>query len=225
MGDYLIEPILPKYEVHLLAGVTGAGKTTWLFHTLLEWEKGLPVLGMPSTPVPWVYVPTDRSLAAAHRTLKAMGINPNAINIIPAHGADHKTWPKIMGAIADEGAEMAVIEGFGSFVEHGTHGEVREFLHGAYGYTPPSTQFPNGLTIIGVVESPKMKPNERYTLPRQRISGVATWGHMTDCVMLIEHEQPKKQGHPGRVLYVCPRTSPDLEFKGSFKGNNHLTFP
>lgn len=226
MSDYLIENIMPKFEVHLLAGVTGVGKTTWLFHMLTQqWSKGLDVLGEKSHPVPWVYVAADRSLASAHRTMNAMGVPLRDVNIIPAHGADHKTFPQIIDAVKREGAELAVIEAFGSFVEEpGTHRKVAEFMHTAAAYTSPSLDFPNGLTIIGVVESPKMKPTERYALPRQRISGVATWGHMADAIFLIEHEFPKKQGHPGRILYACRRIGKDLELKGSFNSQNQLIF-
>jgi len=225
-SDYLIDGILPKQEVHLLAGVTGAGKTTWLFHTLLEWEKGLPVLGLTSHPVPWAYVAADRSIASAYRTMNAMGLPLNSVNIIPAHGADRKNWQGVVNALADKGAEFAVVEGFGGFVGGtGTHHDVAQFMHDVCASTAPSKMFPNGLTIMGVMESPKMKPAEKYALPRQRISGVATWGHMADCIFLIEHANPKQQGCADRVLYVCPRIGKDLEMKGSFKGTNHLTFP
>jgi hypothetical protein len=221
---------MPKHEVHLLSGVTGAGKTTWLFHTLLEWEKGLPVLGFTSHPVPWAYVAADRSVASAYRTMNAMGIAHNAVNIIPAHGADRKTWPQIVEVLAEREIEFAVVEGFGGMVEEPTHKGVAQFMHDVCGSCSPSNKFPNGLTICGVVESPKMKPAERYALPRQRISGVATWGHMADCIFLIEHghgavKSGHQQGTPDRTLYVCPRIGKDLELKGSFKATNHLTFP
>src|SRR5262249_11775622 len=161
---------MPKHEVHLLAGVTGAGKTTWLFHTLLEWEKGLPVLGFPSHPVPWAYVAADRSVASAYRTMAAMGIPRNTVNIIPAHGVDRKSWAQILNTLAEREVEMAVIEGFGGMVESPDHKGVADFMHNVCRDCAPSTRFPNGLTIVGVVESPKMKPAERYSLPRQRIS-------------------------------------------------------
>lgn len=226
MPNYLIENLMPTCEVHLVAGVTGAGKTTWLFGMLLDWERGLPVLGCKSNPVPWVYVAADRSIASAHRTMGAMGINPSAIRMIAAQGADHKDFGAIMGAVADAGAELAVVEAFGSFVdEGGTHRQVSEFMHRACAYTAPQSQFPNGLTILGVVESPKMKPNERYLLPRQRISGVATWGHLADCIFLIEHEKPQEHGHPGRKLYICPRVGRDLERASAFDSQNRLIFP
>ena len=228
MSDYIIEDLVPKHEVHLIAGVSGAGKTTWLFHTLLDWQKGLPVLGFKSNPVPWCYVAADRSLAAANRTMAKMAIPPGSFPMVSAHGADKKSWDQIADVLAEMEVEMAVVEGFAGLLEgngSGSHREVGNFMHKVCEDCAPSKQFPNGLTIIGVVESPKSKQNEKYSLPRQRVSGVATWGHMSDCIFLIEHMHPEQHGHPGRKLFVCPRIGKDIEFIGGFKGTNHLTFP
>lgn len=228
MSDYIIDNLVPKHEVHLVAGVSGSGKTTWLFHTLLDWQKGLPVLGFTSVPVPWAYVAADRSLAAAQRTMGRMGIPANSFPMLSAHGADEKSFEEIAEVLSDMEVEMAVIEGFGGLLEgngSGSHREVAKFMHKVCKACVPSKAFPNGLTILGVVESPKSKQNEKYSLPRQRISGVATWGHMCDCIFLIEHQHPDKHGDPGRKLFVCPRIGKDLEFTGSFKATNHLTFP
>jgi RecA-family ATPase len=230
LSDYIIDGLVPKHEVHLLAGVSGSGKTTWLFHTLLDWQMGINVLGFKSNPVPWCYVSADRSLASAYRTMAAMGIPAGSFPMLSAHGADKKDWGKIIDTLAgmDEGIELAVIEGFASLLGgtgNATHREVSNFIHKVCEDCAPSKRFPNGLTVIGVMESPKSKEHEKYSLPRQRVSGVATWGHMADCIFLVEHANVQKRGDPHRTLFVCPRIGKDLEFAGSFKANGHLTFP
>lgn len=35
--EFIIDSILPKYELHLIGGPPGAGKTTWLFQFIEDW--------------------------------------------------------------------------------------------------------------------------------------------------------------------------------------------
>lgn len=225
MPKYLVDPILPTHEIHLVAGSSNVGKSRWLFNMLLEWEQGKPVLGLPSTPVPWCYVTADRSLASVHRTFADMGISPHAINVIPAFGQDYKNWTSIIQAVVNSKAQMAVIEAFGSFVRPpGLSHQVKFFLNEVGCMLPPTNGNRNGLTIIGVMESPKLKPGERYKDPRQRVSGVATWAHFTETIFLIERLNPDKPSDPNRVLYVSPKQGTGMERAGAFSSGGILSF-
>ena len=226
---YLIESVLPAQEVHLLAGVSDAGKTRWLFHMLLEWEQGHPIFGLPANPVPWVYVAGDRTERAAIRTLQDMGLNPASIPLMPAFGSSHLRLPKIFDEAQKRGAHLLVIEGFQKYVDGtGQFRDVQQFLENMSGYTDPSTGNPGGFTILGVVESPKLKPNERYDDPRQRVSGVSAWGYYSNTIFLIERlASDRKRGTdgPGRMMYVCPKQGKRLEITGGFNQQGVLTFP
>jgi hypothetical protein len=226
---YLIESCLPAFEVHLLAGVSDAGKTRWLFHTLLEWEQGLPIFGLPSHPVPWVYVAGDRTERAAIRTLQDMSINPNSIPLIPAFGSAHKPIHHIIEEAHKRSAHLIVIEGFQKFIEGpGQARDVQHFLENMSGYTDPVKSNGGGCTIIGVVESPKLKPNERYDDPRQRVSGVSAWGYYSNTIFLIERlraDLKAGKDSPRRMMYVCPKQGKRLELEGGFQQTGHLTFP
>src|SRR5574337_1032951 len=81
---YLIDSILPVQQVHLVAGPTGAGKTTWLLQTLLDWHRGKPVLGFCSHPCRWAYIAADRTAQDALMTVMRMGIGPAELPFIPA---------------------------------------------------------------------------------------------------------------------------------------------
>ena len=202
MND-LIDKILPPRETHLLAGPTGAGKTRWLFQTLLQWQAGLPILGHKSNPVSWVYVAADRSIAAARRTLDDMQIDIDRINCIPAWDR-HMTLAQITDAILAEKAELAVIESFGSFVDPPANSRnVKNFLSAHHQLMSKA-----GITTIGVMESPKMKPRDRYDNPRQRVSGVASWGHFTETIFVMEPTNPGDPSDLARILYCCPRNGP-----------------
>jgi hypothetical protein len=226
--QYLIESVLPAQEVHLLAGVSDAGKTRWLFHMLLEWEQGKDIFGLKSKPVPWLYVAGDRTERAAIRTLQDMNMNPNSIPLLPAFGSAHKPLRAIIEEAHKRGAHLLVIEGFQKFVEGtGQFRDVQHFLEDMSGYTDPSS-LNGGLTILGVVESPKLKPNERYDDPRQRVSGVSAWGYYSNTIFLIERlraDLKAGKDSPRRMMYVCPKQGKRLEMEGGFDSQGHLTFP
>ena len=218
-SEFLIDRILPTKEIHLLAGPSGAGKTRWLMGALQRWELGLPVLGLASHPVPWAYVGSDRSLASIHRTLLDINVDPVNIKIIPAWGGDRLTLTQIFDRGEKMGSQLLVIEGFGGFPDADTSNGIRSFLNAVQSYIDRS-----GITIIGVVESPKMKPHERYEAPRQRVSGAAAWAHYTDTIFVIEPSDPKEPMLPDRTLFVCPRNSTGLTFQSTFTTNGRLEF-
>jgi hypothetical protein len=109
------------------------------------------------------------------------------------------------------------MESYGSFVEHpATSTMVKAHLQAS-----SKMCMMHDLTILGVMESPKMKPSERYSNPRQRISGVASWGHFSETVMLVE-PIPGSESSPQRVLHICPRNGQALEIPMEFKEDGWL---
>lgn len=216
-SEYLIDSILPKREIHLVAGPSGAGKTRWLFHTLLEWQEGKDVLGCPSYPTPWVYVSADRSKASIARTLATMNIDPRHIPLLPAWDKQTK-WADLLTQLERVKAELVVIEAYGSFVRPPANSQaVKEYLMETNRMIQRT-----GKTVIGIVESPKMKPYEKYEIPRQRVSGAAAWGHFSETIFLVEPSSPKDPKASGRILYVCPRNGPCEMFDLVFDYDGHL---
>ncbi len=212
--SYLVDVILPENEIHLLGGPSGAGKTRWLLHTLLKWEKGEQFLGYTSHPAPWVYVAADRSVTSVERTLSGMGIDPGRITAIPAWDKGMKI-NELMDAIEKCRAHLVVWESFGSFVDEPAQGhQVKAFLSRMNRFCRQIDT-----TIIGIMESPKMKPYERYANPRQRISGAAAWGHFSETIMLVEPDMDLMDDDPAnpyRYLYVCSRNGPAMKLKLCF---------
>ncbi len=208
-----VETIFPEGAIHLVGGPTGAGKTRWLLQTMLAVARGRPVLGYKSSPRPWVYISADRQEAEVWRTVDSMGLNRVDIPLLPAF-APLKTVGQIFDEAEQRGAQLLVWEGFGSYVGDGAgNATVRQWLssltymlrHDALGRIRPEP-----LTIIGVVEQPKMKPNAVYANPRQRISGPAAWGHSASTIILVEHQTKDCTG-PLRVLRIYPRDAAPIE--------------
>lgn len=219
MSEYLIETILPTNEINLVAGPSGAGKTRWLLNMLRDWERGKPIFGYASYPQKWAYAPGDRSQRSVHRTMSAIGIDPVSMNIIPSWGTDYKTLPQIFDAAQKMEAKLLVIEGFGGYAEEKTPSAVRNFLAAVQRVIEKED-----LTIIGVVESPKMKPTERYENPRQRVSGAAAWAHYTETIFLVEPTDVSNPKLPERKLFLCPRNAKGAVFNSAFDETGRLIF-
>jgi len=203
---WLIEKILPAREISLVAGPSGAGKTKWLLQTLIGWKAGLPVLGQRSHPVPWIYASADRSIEGVKRNMDDMGLDFQLLPLLPAWD-ERMSLSAIFDAAKKAGARLLVIEAFGSFVDPpGRGNQVKAFMSSVSAMLRMED-----MTVIGVMESPKMKPRERYENPRQRISGVAAWGHFSETVILIEPAHADTAG-PERILWLCPRNAPMVKY-------------
>jgi RecA-family ATPase len=212
MSDWLIEGILVKREIHLCGGISGAGKTTWLLGTLYhEWQNGLPILGHKSNPGVWAYASSDRSIESVNRRLNALGIPTGGIPVIPAWDQRMQLFDIIDAAIKLQ-ASLLVIESFGSFCEPPANFyQVKEYMQRIYAWCAP-----RDLTVIGVMESPKMKPNERYEIARQRISGVAAWGHYAETVFMVELKDAKSPKTGTRILTISDRNASEQTYPGDY---------
>lgn len=224
----LVEKILPARRVHLLAGVSDAGKTRFIIPAMLNWQAGKPFLGYESHPAPWAYVAGDRTMEEAQDTIGSMGIDPADVPMIPAFGKDDKAINKIMlTAVAmNPRPQLLVIEGFSDLVGgHDTRRDVRAFLSNVSAYCNNSVEFPDGLTVLGIVETPKMKPAEQYANPRQRVSGVSSWGFHTSTVMLIEYLKADKDCESQeRMIWACMKNSIRRKFAAQFDENGRLQY-
>lgn len=224
----IIDGILPANRVHLVGGVTDAGKTRWIIPAMLQIEKGQPLLGCQThAPASWLYVAADRLLDEAENTIRTMGLNPTAIRILPAFGTHNKTWLEIIldAQRLTPQPELLIIEGFQDMCDEDRR-SVKEFLGRISGYCPPSRDFANGLTIIGICESPKMKPQERYRNPRQRISGVSAWSYHSSTVVMIEaFEKDDALETPNRTVWICPKNVPRRKLAAVFDTQGQLIIP
>ena len=224
MASCLVDDIFPTRRVHLLGGVSDAGKTRFILPALLDWQQGKPFLGRASHPVPWAYVVGDRPVGEAVDTANSMGLF--GIRMIPAYGAYNKDWWHIVQAAKalTPIPQLLVIEGFGDLPEGESRKLVREFLSHVSAYCEDVNEFPAGLTVLGIMESPKLKPNERYKNPRQRISGVSSWGFHSSTVIIVEAEDEECTS-PDRTFWVCMKGAQRRKLKGTFDSQGRLVVP
>lgn len=186
---------------------------------LLRWEAGEPIFGFPSHPVPWLYVVGDRSQRETLNTITSLGINPSRIPLLPAF-APLLTTSAVLDEAEKRNAQLLVWEGFGNFCTDGNNSHtVHRWLSGMTEILQRNRHKQDRdtpLTILGVVEQPKMKPADIYKNPRQRVSGAAAWGHCSSTIFMIEPWEEDCTG-PLRKLGIYPRNAADREFQATLE--------
>lgn len=207
--------VLAKHRVNLLGGASDAGKTSFILPAMAAWGPR------------WVYVCADRSDVDALEKIEQLGLTH--IPLLPAFGRDFKSWPQIVEVLKswDPLPEYVVFEGFQRRAsDHNKANYVFEFLNEVDSYLKPTRQFPLGLTMLGIAESPKQTPKNRYSDPRQRISGCSAWGSHASTILLLETMDHDREGlAPDRQLWVCMKNKPRRKLIGSFDERGNLLFP
>jgi hypothetical protein len=205
--------------VHLCAGPSGAGKTRWLlpmFHN--DWRRGKDILGHRSYPVPMAYVVMDRPYTSVEATLLSLDIDPLMINVIPGMDLGYKSINQVVDHAKKLGAKFLLIEMF-SYLLPGTEtrDSVRDFMGSVQ-----RLLCDEGMTIMGTMESPKMKPKDVYKNPRQRISGPASWGHCGETIVLVEPNPKNPEDSPYRQISIHTRNGKPEIFHFEFRKDGHL---
>lgn len=211
-----LKDLLLKHRIHLLGGVSDAGKTSFILPAMVAWSPR------------WAYVAGDRSDLDAVDKFKQLGINPSQVPLIHAYGREYKGWSQVLETIErwSPQPEYIVFEGFQRrCTNHNRPDSTFEFLNEVDAYLQPTRQFPAGLTVLGITESPKQKPREKYADPRQRISGCSAWGSHASTIFLLEplDTDPKGQG-AGRQLWICTKNAPRRCETTTFDSQGNLIF-
>lgn len=216
---FIIDRLLPVNRVHLLAGISSAGKSRFAIPAFILWHACLPVMGLKSWPVPWCLVCGDRPLADAHDTITSMGLPIEEVPIIPAFGKHNKSFLKVMMEIEDGGYQFVFWEGFDMLVKNPNNpSEVKEMLSTATAYCE------EGLTILGTVGVAKLKPSEIYQNPRQLVAGSSIWERATSSNLVVVPVNPLDIGDNNRLLYCSLKNSPSFSVTGSFDDKGILSF-
>jgi len=216
---FIIEKILPTKRVHLLAGISSAGKSRFALPALIMWNACLPVLGLKSYPVPWCVVCGDRPLDDIQDTLESMEFPLEQVPVIPAFGKYAKTFLQVMEKIEDGGYKFIFWEGFDMLVKNPNNpNEVKELLSNVSAYCE------EGITVLGTVGIAKLKPSEIYPNPRQLVSGSTIWERATSSNLIILATNPGDIEDGGRILHACLKNSSSFSVEGRFNDRGILTF-
>lgn len=219
--EFLIADLLPAGEIHLLAGSSGSGKTTWLFQMLALWQAGLPVLGHHSSPVPYAYISIDRSRTSVTRTLQRLGLENQLTHIICREDLGSVTsLGAVLVSVREKYPEAKAffIEGFQTLVgdKGNSYTPVAQLLQAATTYCAT-----NNLTILGVCHSPKMKIEEGFKHPRETVLGSVAWAAFSDTVITMDLNEEN-----GIItLQAMPRNAPSEKHELMFSPPNGVLVP
>jgi hypothetical protein len=221
MGTWIVEDIFPAGRIHLLAGISNAGKSRWLLPALYDWAKGMPLLGKTSYPTPWCVISSDRPLADIEDTIGQLGLPRNEVNIIPAFGSRQRSdSATLTDAVKAAKGGLIFWEGFDMVVRNPNDPyEVRGWLSHISAYCEEGD-----ITVIGSVGIAKLKPREAYENPRQLVAGSTIWERATSSNLMLVPYQPGDLTHPGRKLYVSLKNSPSFQCFGRFNYDGRLVF-
>lgn len=206
---YVIFPIMPSYEIHLISGPSNAGKTTLLFQIIEEWRVSRDVLGAyKSYPAPFAYLACDRSESSIRRTLDRISLPHEQIpmiSLIDAAIADmaptevlklaRRKVPDLRVLFVDAIAVLCP----GKMTDYGN---VCRFLTSLARLCQREQ-----LTIVGLGHTAKVRGDDKVSDPRQRFLGSVAWGGFADCMIHIEMADPDDPTNPNRQIYVLPKNT------------------
>jgi AAA domain-containing protein len=227
--DYLIgtapgaigqEGLFPMGEISLIAGPSGAGKTTFAVQFFQSWREGKTFLGRPVHPRQYQFITYDRRINSFRRTLHRMGLKEGNFEWKPLTPSYSQPLIDVIQQMwkADKKAEdvrVFLVEGLDLAAETEprlpTATQVRNYLSALQDFCEK-----NHIAVIGTVGSPKAKPGDKYLSPRERISGTAWWGRMTETILVIEPAQEEDQNSI-RNLFVLPRNGKNEQHQFKFE--------
>lgn len=209
---FVIDQLFPLYEVNLITGPSGVGKTTIALQMLRDLAAGNQIFGFDSHPAEVCYIACDRSLASLESHMRRLGLEPAAFPhaslILYTGKDDHNVEAalRIARAIAPQ-VKILFLDGFASLCS------------GRINYANELTTFlkqisrlcqEERITVIGTVYSGKAKEGSGYASPRDRIAGSAIWSCMTAGQIIMEFAKPAIITDPYRTIHVIPQESQEI---------------
>lgn len=171
--------------VHLVAGSSGAGKTTLMLDVLQRQARGELVLGHVGARLDFLVVFADRGKVSNDETLERMRITPGSLSVrhVPPVPHGMQSVAAILAAIeAQEDLPAAVfVEGADLLVEDASKPQTVAPFMGALRQIAERY----ALAIALSVGAPKAKPHEQYALKRDQVFGSQSWARLANDVLVL----------------------------------------
>lgn len=218
---YLVETILPVRRCHLIVGPSGAGKTRWMLPMMEDFISGKSIMDRKTNTLPCGYLVCDRPAEAAQETIAMLdlpGLATMPIKSLMNMSAEFT--PDILPTMFDKSVKVIFIEALAALVPNGKindYASVLRFFRMLYRIMDK-----HDLTIIGTVHQPKLREDESFTHPRDKVLGSVAWAACSDLVVLIEPENAKNIHSTRRKMTVLPRNESHFEYKLDYDAKGRL---
>lgn len=217
------EGLLPKYQLHLIAGGSGVGKTTLVFqmYKALTSFAHNEFLGRKATnKAAWAYVAIDRTERECRQTQRRMGVDFPVFSTV-----DHDLFGKsLTGEIIPRlpkfygyRPQFIFVDGF-SYLFPGRENvknDVGGWLEGISRYC-----FRKKLTILGSCHSPKTKEGHGYSESRHKVAGLVAWAGFCSTIIVLDFVGKPEDGF--RDVHICPRNSAEERIPMKFNNQGWL---
>ena len=217
----LVEGIFPIKQLHMFGGSVHSGKTLFVLQQFIDrWQKELPVFGHKSHKAPFCYVACAEPLSALRNTIQRSGLDP--LNTFPAISVADMEKPET----AKSKERLTV------YFDHALTLARKEtpdleviFLNGIQRLCPVNLNDFNcvcdfteaitrrlqaeGITAFGIAGSAKVKGDDRFSSPCERILGSAGWESGKRAISIFERDVPGNVLDLRRTATIMPSSSPD----------------
>jgi RecA-family ATPase len=229
-SPFIVDPLLPTREIHLLAGGSGAGKSTFACQIAETFIAGGDFFGHPLVrPQKVGYMAFDRSHEGMRRTLlRSSTVLPigfpyySAITSPEFHDPKHHTPDGAIDRFIELHPETDILflDGIGMAFQGDSSSlsEVSKFVHRL---VRKLAILPHPLTIIALHHMAKTKKGNEYAKPRERLHGSVAWAATCETCILIEAEEADLSS-PARTITICPRNAPERVFTYEFDEDGRL---
>jgi AAA domain len=204
--QHVIEEIMPRREVHILAAASGAGKTTLMVQLIDDLATGREVFGAQTHSVHIGYLCNDRSQDDLTRTFERVSPKTEIPHYSLLTHPEFQACNTVFAAIAllkakHPEVDFVVFDPISTQIDNINHAkEVGNFLKAL-------TQLAQKLdiTILIIHHTSKTKSDSTYSSPRQMMAGCGAWGGYSNLNLILQEEDNSDPTNPFRILYICPR--------------------
>lgn len=215
---YLVDQILPKFRPHIIAGASGAGKTTLGFQLCRDALDGKAWFGHPVQPdLKLGYIGTDRNSEAYRHKFSTMGIKPFPVYSFldskkyrPSQvKANPMEWLETAWKMGDR-PDLLVIDPLSCFLP----AKIADY-HANADCLVLMSQFCKefSVTILGFYHAGKLKQEQGFMRAQDRILGSGALLAFSDTQIFLTDaaEIPKQPGY--HLLTINPHDAPLEEHK------------
>lgn len=206
---FIVDGILPRGMVHLIAAPVGTGKTTLFMQLLDAIQKGGQFLGRDTFPANVVYITADRGEQETHSTIARLGLDIK-MQIVSLKDSNKATVPYLEALIESvcKHDDLVIVEPLNFFLRDTNNkcGDINNFGHVSHFLLNVGRVARNNkLAIIGSLHSSKSKTGSGYAAPREKVIGSVAWTAFTSTTIIMDPVDVNTPEDPGRTIYVLPR--------------------